>query len=106
MRKAHVKTNDTVVVISGKSKDKQGKVLEVIAKDGLVVVEGTNIVKKHTRARPPKVPQGGIIEIERAVALCKVKLVCPKCSRPTRVTRRRTAAGTMERVCRKCNEVI
>jgi len=105
MPKAHVKTNDTVVILSGKYKDKQGKVLEVIAKDGLVVVEGTNVVKKHTKPRPPKIPQGGIIEIERAISISKVMLVCPKCNRPTRVTRRRGSAGS-ERVCKKCNEVI
>jgi large subunit ribosomal protein L24 len=81
---ARIKRNDQVVVISGKDKGKTGKVLEVLPKRNRVVVEGVNIVKRHTKARPPDEP-GGVIEKPAAMDLSNVALIDPEDRRPTRV---------------------
>lgn len=94
--KIHVKKGDTVVVITGKNKGKKGKVLTVIPDKGRVVVEGVNIVKKHTRPNPA-VMQGGIIEQEAPIASSNVMPFCEKCNAPRRI---QNAEG--RRVCAKC----
>ena len=84
MSKVHVKTGDKVVVINGKDRGKQGKVLQVSPSEGKVIVEGVNIVSKHVK--PRKMGEaGGIIKAESALYADKVQLVCPKCGRPTTV---------------------
>ncbi|HHP50885.1 MAG TPA: 50S ribosomal protein L24 [Moorella mulderi] len=103
--KVHVKKGDLVMVIKGKDAGKKGKVLRVIPKEGRVVVEGVNIVKKHTRPTP-KMPQGGIIEKEAPMSSSKVMLFCTKCNRPTRIGKRFLADGKKVRYCKKCGEVI
>ena len=105
MQKTHIKKEDTVVVLSGKDKGKRAKVLEVNRNKGTVLVEGVNVMKKHTKPRPPKIPQGGILEKAMPIAISKVMLVCPHCSAPVRV-KMKTSGFEKERVCRKCNEVI
>jgi large subunit ribosomal protein L24 len=95
--KVHVKKGDTVVVITGKNKGKKGKVLSVIRDKGRVVVEGVNIVKKHTRPNP-QVMQGGIIEKEAPIASSNVMIFCDKCNAPRRI--RHNSEG--HRVCHKC----
>ena len=77
MKKLHVKKGDTVVVLSGKDKGKQGKVLEVSPKEGKVIVERINMGTKHVKPRRAGVP-GGIVKAEGAMYACKVMLVCPK----------------------------
>ncbi len=77
-----IKKGDTVLVLSGKDKDKKGRVLKVLPKDEKVIVEGINIVKKHQKPSR-KYPQGGIIERENPVHISKVMLMCPKCDKPT-----------------------
>ena len=84
MNKVHVKTGDTVVILSGKDKGKKGKVLEVSPKEGKVIVEGLNIATKHVKPRRQG-EQGGIVEAEAAMYASKVQAVCPKCGKPTRV---------------------
>lgn len=84
MNKLHVKTGDTVMIISGKDKGKTGKVLEVSPKEGKVIVEGRNIVTKHLKPRRMG-EQGGIVKAESAIYACKVMPVCPKCGKATRV---------------------
>ena len=80
----YIKKGDTVVVISGSYKNKQGTVLKVLPKTGKVVVEGVNIVSRHTR--PSQTNQdGGIIKKEAPILACKVMLVDPKTGQPTRV---------------------
>ena len=80
----NLKKGDTVVVISGSWKNKQGTVLKVLPKTGKVVVEGVNIVSRHTR--PSQANQdGGIIKKEAPILACKVMLVDPKTNQPTRV---------------------
>ena len=84
MSKVHVKSGDTVAVISGKDRGARCKVMAVSPKEGKVIVEKVNVVKKHVKPRRQG-EQGGIIEAEAALYACKVQLVCPKCGRPTRV---------------------
>lgn len=104
-KKIHVKTGDTVVVLSGKDRGKKGKVLEVSPKEGKVIVEGINMVSKHVK--PRKVgEEGGIVKAEGAMYACKVQIVCPRCGKPTRVGHKVYEDGTKERVCKKCGETL
>lgn len=102
MSKVHVKTGDKVVVINGKDRGKQGKVLEVSPSEGKVIVEGVNIVSKHVK--PRKMGEaGGIIKAESALYADKVQLICPKCGRPTRVGHMVDEKGKKVRVCKKAD---
>lgn len=99
--KVHVKTGDTVVVLSGKDKGKKGKVLGVSPKEQKVIIEGLNMVSKHVK--PRKMGQaGGIIKAEGAMYSSKVQIICSKCNKPTRVGHNIAADGSKERVCKKC----
>lgn len=102
----HVKKDDTVVVLAGKDKDKRGKVLGVEPKRNKVLVDGVNVVRRHTKPRPPRFPQGGIIEKTMPIDLSNVMLVCPKCDKPTRIASKVDAEGKRARVCKHCNELI
>ena len=102
--KLHVKKGDTVVVLSGKDKGKEGKIISAMPKAGKVVVEGVNKVKRHSKPSL-KVPQGGIITKEMPLHACKVQLVCPACNKPTRIGHKEVN-GKNARVCKKCGEVI
>jgi len=105
MPKVHVKKGDTVLVITGKSAGKKGKVIEVLPKEGKVVVEGVNIAKKHTKPTQ-KMPQGGIVEKEAPIDSSNVMLVCTKCNTPTRVGKKALDTGKNVRACKKCGEVV
>lgn len=105
MNKVHVRSGDTVVVLSGKDKGKQGKVLQVSPKEGKVIVEGLNVVTKHVKPRRQG-EQGGIVEAEAAMYASKVQLVCPKCSKPTRIAHKILDDGSKVRVCKSCEEEI
>ena len=105
MSKVHVKTGDTVVVLSGKDKGKQGKVLAVSPKEGKVIVEKINMVSKHVKPRKMGEP-GGIIKAEGAMYACKVQLVCPRCKKPTRIGHKLFEDGKKARICVKCGEEI
>ena len=101
MSKVHVKTGDKVVVINGKDRGKQGKVMQVSSSEGKVIVEGVNVVSKHVK--PRKMGEaGGIIKAESALYADKVQLVCPKCGRPTRVGHI-IENGKKFRVCKKAD---
>lgn len=102
----HVKKDDTVVVLSGKDKDRRGKVLGVEPKRNKVLVDGVNVVRRHTKPRPPRFPQGGIIEKTLPIDLSNVMLVCPKCDKPTRPSAKVSEDGTRSRSCKHCNEQI
>ena len=98
MSKVHVKTGDTVVILSGKDRGKKGKIMAVSPKEG-------NIVSKHVK--PRKMGEaGGIIKAESAIYACKVQVVCPRCGKPTRVTHKVLEDGTKERICKKCGESL
>ena len=104
LNKLHVKKGDTVLVLSGKDKGKQGKVIQAMPKKDKVVVEGVNKVKRHTKPNQ-KAPQGGIIVKEAPMHASKVMLVCPACSKATRIAKKEVN-GKMVRVCKKCSELI
>ena len=104
LAKLHVKKGDNVVVLSGKDKGKQGKIIEAMPKHGKVVVEGINKVKRHTKPSM-KAPQGGILTKEMPLHACKVMLVCPACNKPTRIGHKEVN-GKNTRVCKKCGEVV
>ncbi len=103
MNKLHIKKDDTVVVISGNSKGKKGKVVEVSPKEGKVIVEGANIVSKHVKPRKQG-EAGGIIKTEGAIYASKVQIYCPKCDKGVRVKHTVLASGEKVRVCAKCGE--
>ncbi len=105
MNKVHVKTGDTVVVLSGKDKGKKGKVLAVSPKEGKVIVEKINIVSKHVKPRRMGEP-GGIIKAEGAMYASKVQIICPRCKQPTRVGHKSYEDGTKSRICVKCGEAL
>ena len=97
--KLNIKTGDTVVVISGKEKGKQGK----------IIVAGVAMVKKHQKPRGQGMP-GGIIEKEAAIPACKVMLVCPTCKKATRVAHKFVEVEGQKpqkvRMCKKCKQTI
>ena len=104
MNKLHVKKGDTVIVLSGKDKGKQGKVLEVSPKEGKVIVDHVNMMTKHVKPRKMGDP-GGIVKAEGAMYASKVMLVCPKCGKATRHAVK-LADGKKVRVCKKCGQTI
>lgn len=103
--KVHVKTGDTVMIISGRDRGKKGKVLAVSPKEGKVIVEKCNMVSKHVKPRKMG-EQGGIIQAESAIYACKVQIVCPHCGKQTRVGHKLLADGKKERICVKCGESL
>lgn len=105
MSKVHVRKGDTVLVITGKSAGKKGKVVSVEPTKERLIVEGVNIVKRHQKATP-KMPKGGIVEKEAPIHSSNVMLFCGKCQKPTRITKKVLANGNKERVCKHCGEVI
>jgi len=105
MNKVHVKTGDTVIVLSGKDKGKKGKVLAVSPKEGKVIVEKVNIVSKHIKPRRMGEP-GGIIQAEGAMYASKVQIICPRCKEATRVGHKIYEDGTKGRICKKCGEAL
>ena len=99
-KKLNVKKGDMVMVISGKDAGNKGKVLEVIPGKNRVVVEKTNVVKKHQK--PTKsMPQGGIMDMEAPIDVSNVMLFCPECNSVTRRSMKITGEGKV-RVCKKC----
>ena len=112
MNKMSIRKDDLVVVLSGKDKGKQGKVLEVMPKSGKVVVEKSkvivekvNIVSRHTKPRKQG-EEGGILKKEAPIYACKVQRVCPKCNKPTRPAHKLLEGGKKVRVCKKCGQTI
>ena len=105
MNKIHVKTGDTVLIISGDDKGQKGKVLEVSPKESKVIVEGLNLVTKHVKPRRMG-EQGGIVKAEAPMYASKVMLVCPKCNKATRVAHTTLKDGSKVRTCKKCNESL
>jgi ribosomal protein L24, bacterial/organelle len=100
-KKVHVKTGDTVMIISGKDRGNQGKVLAVSPKEGKVIVEGRNMVQKHVKPKRQG-EAGGIVSAESAIYASKVMPVCPKCGKATRIGHS-IIDGKKTRVCKKCN---
>ena len=100
----NIKKDDKVVVLSGKDKGKQGKILVSDPKAMKVIVEGVNIATKHQKPRKQG-EEGGIIKVETPIYASKVQLVCPKCGKATRVAHK-LEGGKKVRVCKKCGAEI
>ena len=100
----NVKKGDTIVVLSGKDKGKQGKVLGTIPSEDKVVVEGVNLVTCHVKPRRQG-ETGGIVKREAALYASKVQVVCPKCKKGTRVAHK-VENGKKTRVCKHCGATL
>ena len=96
-----IKTEDKVIVLTGKDKGKEGKVLKADPKAGKVVVEGVQVASRHKKPRKQG-EEGGIIKMETPIYASKVMLVCPKCGKPTRVGHTFAEDGKKLRACKKC----
>ena len=101
----NVRRNDTVLVIKGRDRGKRGQVQRVLPEQDKVLVDGVNVVKRHTKATRD-LRQAGIIQKELPVPAANVMLVCTHCNRPARLSSTRLADGTKARVCVNCKEVI
>jgi large subunit ribosomal protein L24 len=107
----HVKTGDEVLIIAGKDKGRKGKIKRSVPKEGRVVVEGLNIVKRHTKPRGPGKP-GGIIEMEAPLQSSNVMLICPSCGRASRTGHRfleetdHKGRPRKVRFCKSCDAVV
>ena len=100
MAKLNIKTDDTVIVLSGDDKGVKGKVIAASPKEGKVIVEGANVVHKHVKARRQG-DTSSIIDAEGAIYASKVALYCPKCDKGVR-THTEIVDGKKIRVCAKC----
>lgn len=101
----HVKSGDTVVVISGKDKGKTGKIMKVMPSENRVIVEGLNIITKHKKAGGPTKP-GGILKYEGPIDASKIMIYCEKDKTGVRVGYDFKADGKKVRICKKCGEVL
>ncbi len=100
-----LRVDDTVLITRGRDRGKTGQVQQVFAKQDKVLVEGVNVVQRHTKATG-NIRQAGIVQKELPVPIANVRLICPHSSKPTRVGYTRLADGAKARVCKECKEVI
>ena len=103
--KLHVKTGDTVMVLSGKDKGKKGKVLSANPAQRKAVVEGVSVASRHTKPRRQG-EQGGILKKETPIYASKVMFVCPKCGKAARTGYKFLDDGSKVKYCKKCNETL
>ena len=99
-----LRKEDLVQVIAGKDQGKQGKILRIDHEKGRVIVSGINMVKK-AKKKKSQTDRGGIVEIEAAVHISNVMIMCKKCNKPVRAGYK-IVDGQKKRVCRKCGEVL
>jgi large subunit ribosomal protein L24 len=104
--KMRIRKNDTVLVRSGKDRGKRGRVLRVIAEKNRLVVEGVNLIKRHTRPNPQKNIKGGIVEREGAIHASNVMLLDPESNEPTRIGSKVLPDGQRVRISRKSGTVV
>jgi large subunit ribosomal protein L24 len=100
-----IKTNDKVVILAGKDKGKDGKVIKVFPDKEKAIVEGINLVKRHSKPTQAN-RQGGIIKKELPMWLCKMQLLCPNCGKAVRFSSIKKEDGKKLRVCKACQEPI
>src|SRR5207244_9041439 len=110
LAKMKIKKGDTVLIITGKDRGKQGTVSRAMPQDNKVIVEGLNIVKKHVRPQG-QTRQGGVIEKAMPLQVSNTMLICTECNQPTRVALERRPMGSDQklrpvRVCKECHKVI
>ena len=106
MAKARIRKNDIVAVISGKDRGKRGRVLRVTAAKGTVMVEGVNIVKRHTKPNPQRNIKGGIVDREAPIHISNVAPVDPESDRPSRVGTKILGDGQRVRIARRSGAVL
>ena len=104
-KKLHIKKGDTVIVNTGEYKDHQGRVLEVIPKKSMAIVEGANMVSKHTKPNSDN-PQGGIVKKEAPIHISNLMLVDPSSGKPTRIGRKLDKNQKLVRYSKKSGEEI
>jgi len=105
MNKMHVKTGDTVVVISGKNKGKKGKVLKAFPEANRVIVESVNMATMHKKPTKDN-PQGGIVKVEAPIHASNVLYFCENCKKAVRLATKVQENGTKARICSKCKTVV
>jgi len=103
---AKIKKNDVVKILAGRDSGKTGKVLTVLPKKMKALVQGINMVKKHSRRQSNDQQQGGIITKESSIDISNLMIVCQKCSKPARIGFSKLSDGTKVRICKKCKEII
>ena len=101
-----IKKNDEVYVLRGKDRGKSGRVLIVIPDKQRIVVEGVQMIKRHTRPNPQKNIQGGIVEREAPIHISNVAMMCKNCKKHTRLGSQILTDGRRARVCKKCGNAI
>jgi large subunit ribosomal protein L24 len=104
-KKIHIKKGDTVMVITGESLGQKGRVLEVDRKKGKAIVEGLNMISKHTKPNS-KAPQGGIVKKEAPIHISNLMLIDPTSGKPTRIGRRLNDKNKLVRYSKKSGEEI
>jgi large subunit ribosomal protein L24 len=102
----NVRKNDRVVVITGKDSGKTGRIIEVLPRKRKVIVEGVNVVKRHTKANSRRGVQSGILEREAPIHVSNVMLLCPHCGQATRSAHQVLEDGKRHRACKKCGAAI
>ena len=100
-----LRSNDNVLITKGRDRGKVGSVQRTFPDSDMVLVDGVNVVLRHTKPTQ-NLRQGGIIQKEMPIHASKVMLICNHCQQPTKIASRRLADGTKARACRKCQEVI
>ena len=100
-----VRRNDTVAVTAGRDRGKRGRVLKVMPATNRLIVEGVNLIKRHTRPNPQRNIKGGIVEREGPLHASNVQIICPECSKRTRIGHR-VQGDRRVRMCRKCGGVV
>ena len=105
MSKLHIKKGDTVYVNSGEDKGKTGRVLQVLVAENRAIVEGINMISKHSKPNAQN-PQGGIEKKEAPIHISNLNLVDPKTGKPTRIGRKLDSSGKLVRYAKKSGEEI
>lgn len=100
-----IRKNDTILIIAGKDSGKKGKVRQVFPREGKLIVEGFNMIKRHSRTKG-QAKQGGIIQLEAPLDISNVMIICSKCGKPARVGFNILSDGKKVRICRNCAEAL
>ena len=95
-----------MIVVTGKDRGKRGRVLKVLPNLNRVLVEGVNLIKRHTRPNPQRNVKGGIVEREAPLHASNVQIVCPECGAPTRIGHQLLGDSRKVRICRKCDGAV
>lgn len=100
-----IRKNDSVMVMKGKDRGKTGKVITIFPEGSRAIVQGVNFVKKHLR-RTRENQQAGIILKESPISIANLRIVCPRCNKPSRIGFTFLSDGTKVRTCKRCDEII